>query len=359
MEPGQPVEPGATLPPLEAGDTMPPPAAGGEGDASIMTNAGHSYLGGDGGDVVITDSAIYFIEYNGNRVTGWTDLPDSIDSKIPDFSVFDEDSEISTLLRDGIIQNPVLVKAGGSLVATSDYDRRMQVWTSIPGSDGARADYVYLTGFPAWDNSFAEGTLVIAGKESMAVWRDFKPGALPDQVFKSQFGSVTMDDIRGVAYDGTYLALADREIVHVFEGIPNAGQQPIRQFEIRGPGRLDLRNGLLAIAPREGADVYLVDLSSAKAPTKLKVTVNLPMQAKFIESGLAIADTSHHRVQIWSEVTSVIAGAQPDLILGGSVGERPQTSRDRFYFPSSIEEANGILYVGEFKFSNRVLAFSR
>lgn len=358
VEPGQPMEPGATLPPIAAGNTVPSPA-GDQGDASIMTNTGHSYLGGDGGDVVVTSSAVYFIEYNGNRVTGWNEVPESLESKVPDFSVFDENPDISTLLRDGIIQNPVLVKTGTSLVATSDYDRRMHVWTSFPGSNGARADYTYLTGFPAWDNSYADGTLVIAGKESVAVWRTFTPGALPDQVLKGQIGSVAMDDIRGVAYDGTYLALADREMVSVFEGIPSAGQQPIRQYAIRGPGRLDLRNGLLAIAPREGADVYLVDVSTTKLPTKLSVTVNLPMQAKFIESGLAIADTSHHRVQIWNEVTSVIAGAQPDLILGGSVGERPQTSRDRFYFPSSIEEANGILYVGEFKFSNRVLAFSR
>ncbi|MGA0081134.1 MAG: hypothetical protein ACO3IT_05155 [Ilumatobacteraceae bacterium] len=365
----QPVEPGQQLPPLDPNSGMLPPidsnapeqtpANGVQPISPSATQKGHSYLGGDGGDVVVTDTAIYFVEYNGNRVTGWNSLPTDLTEKVPDFSVFESDGEISSLLRDGLIQNPVLVKAGTSLVATSDYDRRMHVWTSFPGQNSAKANYVYLTGFPAWDNSFANNTLVIAGQRSVAVWNNFVAGALPDQIFSETIGSVAMSDLRGVAYDGTYLALADRESVSVFEGIPATGQQPFRQYAIRGPGRLDMRNGLLAIAPREGADVYLVDVTTSTAPQKLNVKVNLPMQAKFLETGFAIADTSFHRVQIWSDLTSVQAGTEPHRILGGAIGDRPQTLGNRFYFPSSIEEVNGTIFVGEFKFSNRILVFAR
>jgi hypothetical protein len=365
----QPVAPGQQLPPLNpVAGTLPPidpnapqqtPANGVQPISPSATQKGHSYLGGDGGDVVVTDTAIYFVEYNGNRVTGWNSVPTDITEKVPDFSVFENDGEISSLLRDGLIQNPVLVKAGSSLVATSDYDRRMHVWTSLPGQNSAKANYVYLTGFPAWDNSFANNTLVIAGQRSVAVWRNFVAGALPDDIFSETIGSVAMSDIRGVAYDGTYFALADRDSVSVFEGIPVSGQQPFRQYSIRGPGRLDMRGGLLAIAPREGADVYLVDVTTTKAPQKLNVKVNLPMQAKFLETGFAIADTSFHRVQIWSNLTSVQAGSEPDRVLGGAIGERPQTLGNRFYFPSSVEEVNGTIFVGEFKFSNRILVFAR
>lgn len=355
-----PINPSAgTLPPI---DPNAPPQAPTNGVPSVSPNAsqkGHSYLGGDGGDVVVTDAAIYFVEYNGNRITGWNSLPTDITEKVPDFSVFENNSEISSLLRDGLIQNPVLVKAGNSLVATSDYDRRMHVWTTFPGQNSAKANYVYLTGFPAWDNSFANNTLVIAGQRSIAIWRNFVAGALPDEIISETIGAVEMSDIRGVAFDGTYLALADRESVSVFEGIPATGQQPLRQYSIRGPGRLDMRNGILAIAPREGADIYLVDVATTNSPKKLNVKVNLPMQAKFLENGFAIADTSFHRVQIWSDFKSVQAGSDPDLILGGVIGERPQTSRNRFYFPSSVEEVNGALFVGEFKFSNRILVFAK
>ena len=39
------------------------------------------------------------------------------------------------------------------------------------------------------------------------------------------------------------------------------------------------------------------------------------MQAKFLETGFAIADMSFHTVQIWSDLTSVQAGAEPHRIL--------------------------------------------
>ncbi len=320
----------------------------------------HSYLGGDGGDVVITDTAIYFVEYNGNRVTGWNQFPSAFEGKAPDFSVFDSDPDVSTLLRDGYIQNPVLANADGALVASSDYDRRMYVWNEAPGENGAQADYVYLTGFPAWDNTYAQGTLIIAGRDSLAIWRDFAPGNLPDEVIRGQLGTLALSDLKGVAFDGTYLAVSEpqSDTVAVFEGIPDVGEEPIRSYSVRGPGRLDMKDGLLAIAPKEGASVLLVDVTSADEPRELRVRVNLPNQAKFLPFGFAIADTSFHRVQIWDSVDDALNGAEPARIIGGDLGDRPQTRADRFYFPASVEAVAGHLYVAEFKFSNRILAFS-
>tara|TARA_B110000503_G_scaffold14172_1_gene19359 strand:- start:1759 stop:3942 length:2184 start_codon:yes stop_codon:yes gene_type:complete len=320
----------------------------------------HSYLGGDGGDVVITDTAIYFVEYNGNRVTGWNQFPSAFEGKAPDFSVFDADPDVSTLLRDGYIQNPVLANADGALVASSDYDRRMYVWNEAPGENGAQADYVYLTGFPAWDNTYAQGTLIIAGRDSLAIWRDFAPGNLPDEVIRGQLGTLALSDLKGVAFDGTYLAVSEpqSDTVAVFEGIPDVGEEPIRSYSVRGPGRLDMKDGLLAIAPKEGASVLLVDVTSADEPRELQVRVNLPNQAKFLPFGFAIADTSFHRVQIWDSVDDALNGAEPARIIGGDLGDRPQTRADRFYFPASVEAVAGHLYVAEFKFSNRILAFS-
>jgi len=321
----------------------------------------HSYLGGDGGDVVITDTAIYFIEYNGNRVTGWNQFPDSLENKTPDFSVFDSDPDVSTLLRDGFIQNPVLVNANGALVASSDYDRRMYVWNQAPGENGTHADYIYLIGFPAWDNTFADGTLIIAGRDSLAIWRDFVPGNLPDEVIRGQLGTLPLSDVKGVAYDGTYLAVAEpqSDTVAVFEGIPAAGDEPLHSYSVRGPGRLDMRDGVLAIAPKEGSEVLVVDVTTTANPQALPVRVNLPNQAKFLPFGFGIADTSFHRVQIWNSLDDAIAGQDPAQIIGGDIGDRPQTTRDRFYFPASLEVVAGHLYVGEFKFSNRIVAFSQ
>jgi len=325
---------------------------------SAAGSPAHSYLGGDGGDVVITDSAIYFIEFNGNRVTGWNDVPDSIAGKTPDFSVFDPDPDVSTLLRDGYIQNPVLVNADGALVASSDYDRRLYVWNEAPGESGARADYVYLTGFAPWDNTFAEGTLIIAGREYLAIWRDFAPGDMPDEVIRGQLGALALSDIKGVAYDGDFLAVSDGRsgTVAVFEGIPAAGDQPLRTYDISGPGRLDMKDGMLAIV--QAMDVFVVDVTSTALPQELPVSVNFPYQAKFLPFGFGIADTSSHRVQLWNSLADAQEGQEPAQILGGGIDERPQTAADRFYFPASLEVVGGHLYVGEFKFANRILAFA-
>ena len=358
---------GENLPPLgapgEPGTPVTPPQPQSNSKTGIaMPGApAHSYLGGDGGDVVITDTAIYFIEYNGNRVTGWTKFPDSLENKTPDFSVFDPDPDVSTLLRDGFIQNPVLVNADGALVASSDYDRRMHVWKDAPAENGARADFIYLIGFPAWDNTFADGTLMIAGRDSVAIWRDFVPGNLPDQVIRGELGNLPLSDVKGVAYDGTYLAISEpqSDTVAVFAGIPEPGEEPVRRYNVRGPGRLDMRDGILAIAPKEGSEVLVVDVATAALPEALPVRVNLPNQAKFLPFGFGIADTSFHRLQIWNSIDEAKAGLPPAHILGGEIGDRPQTTANRFYFPASIEVAAGHLYVGEFKFSNRIVAFSQ
>lgn len=357
--PGEPPQPGSPAPgqPAPGG---PNPQSGIRTISNPSESSGHSYLGGDGGDVVVTSTAIYFIEYNGNRVTGWLGLPADMTGKKPDFSLFDSDPEVSTLLRDGFIQNPVLVNAGGALVASSDYDRRMYVWNTAPAQDGAPADFIYLTGFPAWDNTYAQGTLVIAGRDSLAIWDDFTPGDLPSRVMKSQVGSLTVSDLKGVAFDGTYFAIADgqNDVVAVFEGIPETGQAPLRTYETRGPGRLDMVSGVLAIAPKEGSEIFVVDVTTGESPRVLPVRANLPNQAKFLPFGFAVADTSFHRVQVWESVEEAQRGETPALIIGGEMGDRPQTTADRFYFPASVEVVGETFYVGEFKFSNRILAFS-
>jgi hypothetical protein len=197
----------------------------------------------------------------------------------------------------------------------------MYVWNEAPGENGAPADYIYLTGFPAWDNTYAEGTLIIAGRDSLAIWRDFEPGNLPDEVIRNQLGTLEISDLKGVAYDGTYLAVSEpqSDTVAVFEGIPSAGDEPLRSYSVRGPGRLDMRDGVLAIAPKEGSEVFVVDVTTTSSPQALQVRVNLPNQAKFLPFGFGIADTSFHRVQIWNSLDDAIAGAEPAQILGNGM----------------------------------------
>lgn len=326
---------------------------------AAVNNQTHSYLGGDGGDVVVAGNQVFFIEYNGNRITGWNEFPAELSGKVPDFSVFSEDSNVSTLLRDGFIQNPIIVNADGVLVVSSDYDQQVRVWNSIPATANALPDYVYQFGFQMWDNTYSNGVLAVGGKEQIAIWEDFKPGDSPSVVLSQKIGAIQLQDVNGVAYDGTYFAISDNRAnkIYVFDGIPNASSSPLKEFEVRGPGRIDMQDGVILVAPRESAEISVIDI--AKGSTELiRLDVNLPNQVRFLPLGIAVADTSFHRVQIWNEFADFKSAKSPDLIIGGGRGERPQTTKDRFYFPSSIEQAGPYLLIGEFKFSNRILGFT-
>ena len=324
-----------------------------------ISSPNHSYLGGDGGDVVVAGNKVFFIEYNGNRITAWNEFTEDIAGKAPDFSVFTDNPDISTLLRDGFIQNPIIVNADGVLVISSDYDQQVRVWNSVPATPNAMPDYVYQFGFQMWDNTYAAGVLAVGGKEQIAVWQDFKPGDSPSKVFNKTVGTVQLQDVNGVAYDGTYFAISDNRAnkVYVFEGIPSDASAPISEFEVRGPGRIDMRDGVILIAPRESAEITILDV--AKNSSELvKLDVNLPNQVRFLPLGIAVTDTSFHRVQLWTDFSSFRSAAAADMIIGGARGERPQTKSDRFYFPSSVEQIGPYLMIGEFKFSNRVLGFT-
>ena len=324
-----------------------------------MNSQSHSYLGGDGGDVVVAGSKVFFIEYNGNRITAWNEFSEELTGKVPDFSVFTEDANVSTLLRDGFMQNPILVNADGALVASSDYDSQVRVWNQAPATDSAMPDYVYQFGFQMWDNTYSDGVLAVGGKDQVVIWENFTPGSMPTKTFIQNIGSVQLQEVNGVAYDGTYFAVSDNRAskIYVFEGVPTETSTPIQELEVRGPGRIDMKDGVILVAPRESAEITKVDIK-ANSVKSIRLDVNLPNQVRFLPIGIAVADTSFHRVQIWTSANAFEAGSTADLILGGERGERPQTKSDRFYFPASVEQIGPYLLVGEFKFSNRVLGFT-
>ena len=133
-----------------------------------------------------------------------------------------------------------------------------------------------------------------------------------------------------------------------------------------------MEDGKLLIAPYEGGDIVLVDIRGGGVQSRVNARTNLPMQAVFTMGdgsgagsgdgsgpGLAIADTSFHRVLVWDTVDAALAGANPSREIGeGGVGARPQTSATGLYFPASILDLGDTMLIGEFKFSNRILAFA-
>ncbi|MBI5079980.1 MAG: hypothetical protein HZB17_01570, partial [Chloroflexi bacterium] len=74
---------------------------------------------------------------------------------------------------------------------------------------------------------------------------------------------------------------------------------------------------------------------------------------------LLIADTVNGRVLGWASVTDAANGKNPTLILGATdLNETvPEIGRDKLYWPSSLNFDGAYLWVGEYKFSVRLLRF--
>lgn len=63
---------------------------------------------------------------------------------------------------------------------------------------------------------------------------------------------------------------------------------------------------------------------------------------------------------VWRNFEDAVAGKGADVVLGEENLEEktPEIGKDKLFWPSGIDFDGSYLWVGEFKFSNRVLRFS-
>jgi len=75
---------------------------------------------------------------------------------------------------------------------------------------------------------------------------------------------------------------------------------------------------------------------------------------------LFVADTGFDRVLIWNDIADALAGKSADVILGASDFQdtSPQIGADKLFWPCTLAFDGSYLWVGEFKFSERILRFS-
>ena len=230
-------------------------------------NLGHRWLGGDGVDATYVGGKLFIAEYNGNRISVFDELPDGPDTK-PDWALGATTPETNTLYDNWFIQNPVPASNGKSLFVASDFDRSLSVWNSIPGESGAVPDLYYRRFEEApWDISVWGDTVLLAGKRGIYGWEAFDgSGALPEIEITGSIGSVSLEDLMGVAYNGELFALADnkQDKVWVWEGLPSSDTDPKYSLSIpSGPGRLDMDDEWLVIAgyPADKTTVKVIKLT--------------------------------------------------------------------------------------------------
>jgi hypothetical protein len=326
-----------------------------------------SYRNGDGPDVVLAGGRLYVCNCNGNNVLAWNSLP-TRNGQPPDFSLGSGTPDQDTLAEHFFITNPVVATDGQSLFVSSDFDRKLYVWRRLPDQSGAKPDVIYSLPDAPWDNALCGQTLVLAGKQTVYIWKRLPlHGEQPDVILTGRIGSVEFQEITGVALDEKHLCIADRQAnrIYVWENIPQAGSAPKFTLAVENPGRLSSDGRYLAAAPFAGPAISvwrIAELSSSAQATRLggPGRFNLPGKCVVAKGHLFVADTSFNRVQVWHQAEDALAGQPPDALLGAKDDQdrSPEIGRDKLFMPGTVAFDGSYLWVGEFKFSTRILRFS-
>lgn len=337
-----------------------------ETDPDVMLTP-QGYRNGDGPDAVIAGGCLFVCNYNGCNVLAWNSIPQR-DNTPPDFALGSETPAEDVLAKRFHIQNPIVATNGTSLFVSSDFDRKLFVWKQLPAESGARPDLVYhLTDGP-WDNALHGSTLVLGGRDALTIWKTLPlDGQPPEVTMRRRIGSIELREITGVALDDQHLYVADRQAnkVYVWRGIPNEHDDPQFVLDVQKPGRMSSDGTWLTIAPFEGQEITffkVANLAQRQPEGWLggRGMFNLPGKAIISHGRLFVANTSFNRVDVWHDVNDAIHGAPADAHLGASTAKdrQPGIGRAKLFMPGSLAYDGARLWVGEFKFSTRILRFS-
>lgn len=336
---------------------------GGGNGLSAGYNFGASQSG-DGSGIALAGEKLYISLCNGNKVVGFKSFPERFD-QMPDFAVGSPDIYTNTLETGFIISNPVPSTDGNSLFVSSDFDRKLYVWKALPDERGAKPDFVYNLPDAPWDNALYDNVLALAGKQTVFIWKSLPiNGEEPDIIFRGSIGSVEFGDIGGIAIDEKYFYLADNNAnkIYVWEGIPEKDSEPLFAIDSDQPARMSSNGEYLAVAATlrgPGGSVVLYKISGLPntKPAVLNGMFNLPQGVLVYDNHLFVGDTGFNTVHIWDKIEDAISGKEADTFLSEK-SLKPKIGRNSLFWPAVPAFDGSHLWIGEFKFSERLMRFS-
>ncbi len=338
------------------------------GSRNTNSLSGYSFVGGDGSGIAFAGNKLFVSLYNGNKIVAYNSVPTAQQS--PDFAIGAPDIQNNTLDSMGFITNSVPATDGKSLFVSSDFDGTLNVWKNLPDETGAKPDFIYDLGMAPWDSALFGNKYILAGKSDIYVWNSLPiNGEMPDVKFTRNIGNAVFQEIKGVALDAKYFYISDTSAnkIYVWEGIPNADTNPKFVIDTESPTRLSTDGTYLVVAATEAATderikFYKIDsLSSDSKPVILRgVRVNLPQDVLATGGKLFVADTGFNRVLVWNSIDDAVTGKAPDIVLGEKdlADTAPEIGKNKLFWPAGLAFDGSYLWVGEFKFSGRLLRFS-
>jgi len=346
---------------------------------------------------------LFVADTNNNRVLIFNKLPTEPAAK-PDVVLGAADFKTNNFVSKKSFTNPTPFSSGEKLFVGSD-GFGVFIYDKIPDESKAEADIVLgLNAVP--DHLLPAGGRVTSdGKRLIMVHRDDKARILiwnevpehdnqpPDILIggEKRIGGDGMHEAIDVETDGKHLFVSDtgNNRVLVWEEIPTENQAPadfvLGQDDFESvasgsdPNRFSYPVGLgsdgkhLAVADmgnqriliwklpitRNGQNPDLVMREMKPAGGAEPTRFNLPQDVEIYDGKLFVADGGFHRVLIWSKFPET-SDTPPDIVLGQKdfYSGSPSNARDRLFVPVSISFDGSFLWVGEMKWSNRLLRFS-
>ena len=321
---------------------------------------GHRWAGGDDGGATVVDGKLFVAEYNGNRISVFDTIPTSPTEK-PDWALLANEPTDYPLIDEFIIQNPIIDSNGSMLFVSSDFDRSLSIWKQLPGSSGATPDIV-MRRFdqPPWDLVVHGKEVYLAGGNSVFGWSDIEDtintGNYSFDLNEKSIGNITFQGVRGIAYNGSYFAVADSgsDTIYIWEGVPGKSDNPTYSLpNLTNLGRIDMNDTHLAIGCYPGGSSFKVlELSSLSAPSyQIIPGQDCPSEVSFNEKGFFIP--SDDKIIGWNSISDALAGSSPTMSFGGGTDKTNIGTK----MASGIGWDGYHFWVGEYKFSNRLLGF--
>ena len=340
-----------------------PSSNGNRTPALTITNYQSGPRGGDGSTVAYSKGRVFVSDSNGNRILAYNQLPIS-SNQSPDFAIGAPDLYTNTLFTRYLITNAAPISDGNVMFVGDGYNRRLYGWQNVPRSNGISPSAVIeddsVVGIALRDQTLVTQT----ARQGIRVWTKLPfLGEAPDVAFSNQFGTFTITDIKGIALDRSYFYLASEQTLYLFSDIPQEDEQPVAQLAV--PGNKLYSDGVhLSISTPNGVMIYTVaNILDGDQPEIITVGdyASRSLGQSIVHDGhLFIIDHGFHRVYTWKHLDDAIIGKVPDAILGASnlSDKAPNIGNDGLFWPKTLCFDGNTLWVGEYKFSNRVVGYS-
>lgn len=356
-------------------NTMPTTASA---PSITLTNA--YYNNGDGNDVALANGKLFVNNYNGNNVQVYNTFPTQ-NNQQPDWALSSPLVNYNTLNDIHYIQNPIIANWENKLIATSDFDRTLWVWNTTEPAVGQAPDVAInlkQLNLHVRDNAVYDNTLVLAGYQNVAVWNTV-PGtsAAPDRTFMGHLGSAQFTFLTGAALDQHFMYIGERSgTIWLWNGIPNNSSQnpaltitlpyePLNSLHSDGEYlTATIQNGEPYIFVFRVSDLVAGNTTPYKILSRgtgpnFQLPLNLCAGAITFNGSLAIANTNNHNVLLWENIED--AGDTSQVVVLGQAAlsaNEPGLGQQKLFLPQSLCAVDNHLWVGEVKFSSRMLRFT-